>query len=256
MSTASGTDVNVTWLGHATTDVRIGATRIVTDPVLRDRVGHLRRHRGTTALAPGPIDAVVISHVHHDHLDLPSLRRLAPDTVVIVPRGAGRIVGSAVRGEVVEVDVEDVVELGPTRVTVVPAEHRRGRFLSRHRAPALGFVFQRSDRTVYFPGDTDLHPVMSDLPAPDVALLPIWGWGRTIGPGHLDPNRAAEAAVQLRARSVLPVHWGTFAPVGLRRGAPGWIDRPAPEFVRAMARDAPGTRLHLVPPGPDPITIV
>lgn len=247
--------LDVVWLGHATADVRLGRTRILTDPVLRDRLAHLRRHAHDPALRPGPVDAVVISHLHHDHLDLPSLRLLPADTPLIVPRGAGRLVARSAPGDVIEVVPGDTVVVGDTEVTAVPADHHPGRFLSRAKAQPLGFVFGTNDHTVYFPGDTDLHPVMADLPAPDVALLPIWGWGRSLGSHHLDPERAARAATMLRARSVLPVHWGTFAPVRARRGVPAWFNRPAARFRTEMERHAPDTELHLVAPGPDAVRL-
>ena len=190
--------IEATWLGHSTVDIRLGGTRLVTDPILRDRVGHLRRHDGTSSLDAAdsdraPIDAVLISHLHHDHLDLPSLRRLPAGTTVVVPRGGGRVVAGHAPGEVVEMSVEEQLEVGDVRITAVPADHRPGRFLSRAKAEPLGFVAEHDDGVVYFPGDTDLHPAMADLPPPDVALLPIWGWGPTLGSGHLDPERAARA---------------------------------------------------------------
>jgi L-ascorbate metabolism protein UlaG (beta-lactamase superfamily) len=245
----------VIWLGHASVDIRMGGTRLVTDPILRNRVAHLQRHGGTAAVDGGMMNAVLISHLHHDHLDLPSIKLLATGTPLILPRGAARLVATAAPGEIIEMSPGDEVMIDGVRITAVPAEHHSGRLLSRVKGAPLGFVMERADRVVYFPGDTDLHPVMADLPAPDVALLPIWGWGRTIGTGHLDPGRAAQAAAMLRARSVLPVHWGTFAPVGLRRSAPGWIGRPGEAFTEAMARHAPETLLHLVRPGPAPVAI-
>ena len=250
--------IEITWLGHATVDVRLGGARLVTDPILRDRVAHLRRHDGTSQLDSDPdatpIDAVLISHLHHDHLDLASLRQLPAGTALVVPRGGAKVVGRHAPGEVVEMSVDDELTVGDVRVTAVPADHHRGRVLSRAKATPLGFVMEHADGVVYFPGDTDLHPAMSDLPAPDVALLPIWGWGPTIGSGHLDPERAAEAAATLRARAVLPVHWGTFAPIRPRPGRPGWLDRPAGTFTDAMARHAPDSHLALVRPGPDAVT--
>jgi L-ascorbate metabolism protein UlaG (beta-lactamase superfamily) len=253
--------IEITWLGHATVDVRLGSTRLVTDPILRDRVAHLRRHDGTARLdrddddqTPTPVDAVLISHLHHDHLDLASLRRLPAGTALVVPRGGARVVAGHAPGDVVELSVDDELTVGDVRITAVPAEHHSGRFLSRARAAPLGFVMEHADGVVYFPGDSDLHPAMADLPAPDVALLPIWGWGPTLGSGHLDPERAAQAAAILRARAVLPVHWGTFAPILPLPGRPGWLDRPAGAFTDAMARHAPDARLDLVRPGPDPIT--
>jgi L-ascorbate metabolism protein UlaG (beta-lactamase superfamily) len=243
--------LDIVWLGHASTEVRLGGTRLLTDPVLRDRVGHLRRHRRSSAIEPGPVGAVLISHLHHDHLDLPSLRALPAGTPLIVPRGAARLVAASAPGEVMEMVAGDSVVVDGVTVTAVPAEHHPGRFLSRAKGAPLGYLMERAGRVVYFPGDTDLHPVMSDLPVPDVALLPIWGWGRTLGSAHLDPERAAHAATLLRARTVLPVHWGTFAPLRIRRGAPAWLERPAGGFEIAMARHAPESRLRLVRPGPD-----
>lgn len=246
--------LEVRWLGHSTTVVDLGGTRVLTDPVLRDRVGHLRRRAGSGDIGSS-VDIVTVSHLHHDHLDLPSLRRLPTEAPVIVPRGAGRLVASAAAGEVVEVVAGDTVTVGAVTITAVPADHHPGRFLSRTRAEPLGYLVSGPGATAYFPGDTDLHPVMSDLPAPDVALLPIWGWGPTLGSHHLDPDRAARAAELLRARSVLPVHWGTFAPLGLGRRPDGWFDRPAQWFADEMRRRMPEVDLHLVAPGADPVVI-
>ena len=71
---------------------------------------------------------------------------------------------------------------------------------------------------VYFPGDTDLFPEMGSLAPVDAALLPIWGWGPTLGPGHLDPDGAVRATQLIEPRLVIPIHWGTYAPAG---SAPG-----------------------------------
>lgn len=241
--------LDVVWLGHASTDIRIGGARFVTDPVLRDKVAHLRRHEGTSTLDVGPIDAVLISHLHHDHLDLPSLRQLPRGTPLIVPRGAARLVSRRAPGEIHEMRPGDEVTVSGVRITAIPADHQPGRTGRRIVGEPLGYLLESGSHTVYFPGDTDLHPIMADLPAPDIALLPIWGWGRTMGPGHLDPERAAQAAAVLRAGQVVPVHWGTFAPIRLGAGAPPWLRRPADEFTLAMRRHAPDVELRLVVPG-------
>jgi L-ascorbate metabolism protein UlaG (beta-lactamase superfamily) len=240
--------ISVTWLGHSTADMSIGGVRFLTDPVLGDRVAHLRRRSLRPVLAPGPIDAVLISHLHHDHLDLASLRRLG-DGPVIVPRGAGRLVGRTGHNDVVEVSPGDVVDVGSARVHVVHADHRGGRTLSRAHGPPLGFVIESDGRRVYFPGDTDLFDDMQSFGPLDLALLPIWGWGPRLGPGHLTPQRAAEAAALLGATSVVPIHWGTFSPITLARGRPQWIDQPAADFAAALPAAAPESRLVLLQPG-------
>jgi L-ascorbate metabolism protein UlaG (beta-lactamase superfamily) len=103
---------------------------------------------------------------------------------------------------------------------------------------------------VYFPGDTDLFPEMAELAGVlDLALLPVWGWGPTIGPGHMDPERAAQAAAILRPRLAVPIHWGTFYPAGLRRVVPNPFETPGLAFAEAAARHAPGVEVRILAPG-------
>ncbi len=153
--------------------------------------------------------------------------------------------------EVVEVAPGDVVNVGDARILVVHADHSGRRTLSRAHGPALGFVIEVSGRRIYFPGDTDLFDDMQSFGPLDLALLPIWGWGPNLGPGHLTPRRAAEAAAVLGAASVLPIHWGTFSPIGtsMGRGRPDWLDRPAVEFAADLPAAAPESKLVLLKPG-------
>jgi L-ascorbate metabolism protein UlaG (beta-lactamase superfamily) len=102
---------------------------------------------------------------------------------------------------------------------------------------------------VYFAGDTDLFPGMAELGPVDVALLPIWGWGLSVGEGHLNPERAARALEMIRPGMAVPIHWGTFYPVGLRLLWPEPLTEPAREFARLAARLAPGTEVRVLEPG-------
>lgn len=240
---------SVTWVGHATAVVDMGGVRVLTDPVLRRRVAHLRRR-----VAPVPVtdvDLVVVSHAHMDHLHVPSLRSVAPDVPVVAPRGTRRLIERSGHRRVVEVVAGDRVEVAGVVVDVTPAVHPAGRGPhSRIDADPVGYVVSAGGVRVYFAGDTDLFDEMGGLGPLDLALLPIWGWGRTIGVGHLDPERAVEAAVRVRPRLVVPIHWGTLSPEDLRRGPPGWLTTPGDEFRRAVARrdDAPPTEV-LAPGG-------
>jgi L-ascorbate metabolism protein UlaG (beta-lactamase superfamily) len=137
--------MRITWWGHATITLDYAGTRLLTDPVLTGRIGHLRRRRGTV---PGPVaaeaDAVLISHLHADHLHMTSLPLVAPQAQIVLPRGAARLVakecGSGVGDRCVEVEPGSHVQVGDLTITAVPANHdgRRGPWTSA-RGPALGF---------------------------------------------------------------------------------------------------------------------
>ena len=234
------------WLGHATVVLEIGGATLLTDPVLRNRIAHLRRHAEPAVPPPG-LDAVLISHMHHDHLDLPSLRALDPSARLIVPRGAGRAVRKLGR-EVEELSVGDEITVGAARVLAVEAAHdgRRGPWGSA--AETLGYVVEGGAR-VYFAGDTEVFPGMADLGRIDCALLPIWGWGFTLGPGHMDPDEAAEATALVAPAVAVPIHWGTFLPVTARARHKPLLVLPPQRYAERAAELAPETEVRILPPG-------
>jgi len=86
------------------------------------------------------------------------------------------------------------------------------------------------------------------VPGLDLALVPIWGWGPTIGPGHLDPRRAAEALALLGPRLAVPIHWGTLRPMFYTARA-GFLHEPLEAFLEAAAREAPGVEIRVLEPG-------
>jgi L-ascorbate metabolism protein UlaG (beta-lactamase superfamily) len=237
----------VTYVGHATTLVEIDGARALTDPVLRNRVAHLRRHASSPPdvgqLAP---DVVLVSHAHRDHLDFPSLRALPSSCPVVVPRGSGRVLRRRGLENVAEVDVGDILTFGSLTVSATPALHDGRRNPLGRNWGAVGFMIEGSARA-YFAGDTDLFPEMAELgDGLDLALLPVAGWGPRLGPGHLDPLGAARAAALMRPRLAVPIHWGTFAPPGTRTGD---SESKAREFARLTAELAPGVDVHVVAPG-------
>ena len=247
---AAARHARLTFLGHSTVLVEVDDLRILTDPVLRDGLGPVRRQ--VRAVLPelfADLDAVFISHGHHDHLDPPSMRQIPGKPTVIVPRGFGALAGKLGLGPVEEVDPGDQLAIDRVHLTVTEARHSGRRVPFGPEGPAIGCVIEGS-RTVYFPGDTDLFPGMEALAGTlDAALLPVWGWGPTIGPGHMDPERAAQAAAILRPRLAVPIHWGTFYPAGLRRVAPTPFEEPGNAFASAAARLAPAVEVRILAPG-------
>ncbi|MEV8564868.1 MBL fold metallo-hydrolase [Streptomyces sp. NPDC051322] len=240
--------VEVTWWGHATCTIEDSGLRVLTDPLFVRRLAHLRRRRG--AVPPqraADAQVVLVSHLHLDHLHLPSLARLAPGTRLIAPRGAtGAVPGLHRLGlPITEVAPGDEVRVADLRVRAVPAHHDGRRLpVGPQRAPALGYVVTGEART-YFAGDTGLFDTMADAVGQvDVALLPVGGWGPFLGHGHLDAQRAARALTLLRPRSAVPVHYGTYWPVGMDRVRPHEFHTPGDEFVRQAARLAPEVSVH------------
>ncbi len=237
----------VTFVGHATIAVDLDGTTLLTDPVLRGRLGPLRRHGPSVApAAVQDVDAVLISHLHRDHADLPSLRQLG-DVPLLVPTGGARFFKRRGFRSVSELAVGQSTEVGGTTVTAVDAVHD-GAGKGSRGAEAIGFLISGS-RRIYFAGDTDLFDGMSDLRGVDLALLPIWGWGPNLGPGHMDPERAARAAALIEPRTVVPIHWGTLYPRFLHHLRPEPLRAPPLELGRWMAKLAPQVELRVLSPG-------
>jgi L-ascorbate metabolism protein UlaG (beta-lactamase superfamily) len=240
--------IELAYLGHATSLVTLGGATVITDPVLRSRIGPLRRHgaRPPATLRP---DVVVISHQHRDHLDLASLRLLDPSIPVIAPRGTGAIVARGGAEHVVEVSRGDRIEVAGIAVKATEAIHDGRRDPWGDALDPVGYLFERGGQRVYFPGDTDIFDGMSELGALDLALVPVWGWGPTLGAGHLDPATAARTLKLLQPAVAVPIHWGTFYPPGLSLVKPGPLREPPLLFERLARSEAPQVDVRVLKPG-------
>ena len=190
--------------------------------MLRSRVGPLRRH----GAPPDPwltedVDAVLISHLHHDHADVPSLRRLSRTVPVLAAPGAGDFLDRLGFSDVRELPPGDSGDVGGVRVTATEADHPPSGRRFERASRAVGFELA-GQRRIYFAGDTDLFDGMEAIGGGelDLALLPIWGWGTNIGAGHLDPERAARAAALLSREAGGPDPLGHALPARLGAAAP------------------------------------
>ena len=249
--------MRVTWLGHSSVVLDLDGVRVLTDPLLRPHAGLLRR------LAPRPDpaswsrpDVVLLSHLHHDHAELRSLRMLpgaalmsAPENVAwlrrrrlpnTVPLGDGWTAVGPVAGTGVQ-------------VRQAPAEHRNRPMPHRPNA-ANGQLVRGPSGTVWIAGDTGLFPEMAAIPEMaggpiDVALVPVWGWGPRLSAGHLSPVTAARAAALSGARFAIPVHWGTLHPPFVTHFARSWLEHPGRRFAEAVAEQAPGCTAVVLAPG-------
>ena len=243
-------EARVTFVGHSTVLLEMDGRRILTDPFLRERFGPLRRHGHR--IPPdelGPIDLVLVSHAHLDHFDPASLRRLHGKPTIVVPRGVGSRLHDGGFERVREVEVGDELTVADVRLTVVRARHGTPLTPLIPRSKPVGYLVDGQVRT-YFAGDTGLFKEMADLEGRvDLALLPVWVWGPVVGPGHLDPKRAARAVELVRPSVAIPVHWATYYPAGLDRVSRRHLLRPGPAFAERVQRVAPATDARVLTPG-------
>jgi L-ascorbate metabolism protein UlaG (beta-lactamase superfamily) len=214
-----------TWLGHSTVLLELDGMRVLTDPVWSDRISPFgpaapRRFQPIPIplAALPPLDAIVISHDHFDHLDRPTVVALAAAqrAPFVTPLGVGMYLEAwGIPPErIVELDWWEHVTIRDVRLTATPAQHFSGRVGNRNRTLWSSFVIETARRRVFFSGDTALTPefaeVRARLGAFDLVMLEIGGFHTAWDHIHLGPANAL-AAVELLGRArFMPVHWGTF----------------------------------------------
>jgi L-ascorbate metabolism protein UlaG (beta-lactamase superfamily) len=243
---ADGAPVAV-WIGHATWALRLAGKLIVTDPIWSRSIGGAVRRLvapGVPLAAMPPVDVVLVSHDHRDHMDLPTLRRLPDAAQYVVPIGNAARLG---KPSVVELDWWDSHAIGDLTITLVPARHWSMRMpWNRNDTLWGGYVIRGPEGTAYHSGDTawgeHFAEIRARVGAIDWAMLPIGGYAPRwfMAPQHIDPVEAAQAWEALGARHLLAMHWGTFK----------LTDEPLtepPERARAewLRRGLPEDALHI-----------
>ncbi|HXN46606.1 MAG TPA: MBL fold metallo-hydrolase [Bryobacteraceae bacterium] len=221
-----GSELRVTLVNHSTVLLQLPGFNVLTDPIWSERASPLswigpRRHRkpGVSWEDLPLIDAVLISHNHYDHLDLPTLRRLAAlgNSTFIVPSGVGRLLRSEKIGPTHELDWGESVSLAGFDIHSVPAMHFSSRtMLDLNTTAWCGYVIERQNQCVYFAGDTafgsHFAQIREKFGPPRLALLPIgayeprWFMSRV----HMGPDEALRAHEILGAQTSVAIHHGTF----------------------------------------------
>jgi L-ascorbate metabolism protein UlaG (beta-lactamase superfamily) len=240
----------VTFVGHSTVLIEVDGARILTDPLLRLRVGALiRRSPLPPASVYRDLDAVVISHAHLDHLDVPSLRLIDKVTPVLAPRETKRLIKRLGFADVTEMEAGESRTVGGVRLTATPAVHGITRHPMAAPGNTLGYLVE-GRLTAYFAGDTGLFDEMAGLADHlDLALLPVGGWGPRLPEDHLNPLTAAKALRLLRPAVAVPIHWGTLYPPWLPPAFNAKFGRWPVAFERYAAHLAPGVEVRVLEPG-------
>ena len=242
--------LTVTWLGHATVVLDLAGRRLVSDPLLLPHNGPLRRQVASPQDSHWErVDAILLSHLHHDHAELGSLRLLAGAPVLASPGNRPWLTRRGLNPRA----FEEWTDVGDVQVRLVKAIHH-SRPMPHRPNDACGHLVRSPSTVVWVAGDTSLYDEMSSLPdlagvdRLDLAIVPIGGWGPRLSPGHMGPQEAAEACARTRARHALAYHWGTLsAPFTSRWGT--WFTRPLDRFATAAARVAPSCRVLRLRPG-------
>lgn len=248
--------LRVTWLGHSTLLLEIDGGRFLTDPIWSDRaspstlIGPLRFHPPPLPLdSLGELDAVLISHDHYDHLDMETIRRLAPLRVpFIVPLGVGAHLERWGIGadRITELDWWEEREVAGVRLVATPSQHFSGRTL-RGRDSTLwaSWSLVGPAHRVFFSGDTGLTPELAEIGSRlgpfDLSMFEIGAFNEAWSDIHLGPQGAISAYHLLGAKALLPIHWATFD-LGLH----AW-NEPA-EMVTTLAKET-DVRLYTPPIG-------
>lgn len=225
----------LTWLGHSACLVQMAGKNVLIDPVLCRSVGGYRRH-GAPGLLPDrlpPVDVILVSHSHYDHLDAWTLRRIPRSASVVVPLGLGDFFRKLGYRLVNELAWWDEIDLGKLAVRVVPARHWSRRTpWDTNTSLWCGFVLNGGGATVYHAGDTAQSPFFAQIrrtcPRIDAAFLPIGAYEPAwfMEYHHMNPEQALDAFVELGARRFVPIHWGAFQLTDEALRAPAeWLAR-------------------------------
>jgi L-ascorbate metabolism protein UlaG (beta-lactamase superfamily) len=230
-------EIGVTFIGHATVLIEIDGVTLLTDPVLSERLFVVKRlvSAGLPQGGLPDIDVVLVSHGHHDHLDVPTHRRLAnPRTIAVVAENLSDLVRHGY-DRVVELPWGTQFEHKGIKITALAVNHWGTRGLFPDRRGYTGFLIEGPSGRVFFPGDTAYTPLFREYGeryAIDVAILPIGAYSPTsFRRVHMNPEDAWRAFLDLRARHLVPIHWGTFI---LSYEPP---DEP-PRWIRKLAKEA------------------
>jgi len=195
-----------------------------------------------------PIDAILVSHPHYDHLDKWTLEQFSKDIPIVISKGNGELLSEWGLTNIYELNPWDTLKIKGVKITAVPAQHSGSRNSPWADSPkALGYIVQ-GEKTIYFVGDTGLFDGFKEIGNRfqiDVALLPIGAYRPRwfMKDHHLSPNDAINAMEMLEAKNMIPIHWGSF------KMAFDGVDEPKEELLKLIEKNNLNGKVHLLENG-------
>lgn len=221
-----GTGLRITWLGHSTQIIEIDGITVITDPIFGGRASPFTFGGPSPWYAPPiplselpPLDAVLISHDHYDHLQVETIEEMASwDTRFIAPLGVGAHLAywGVPEERITEVDWWDTLQIGDVEIVSVPARHASGRqIFDQNRTLWTGYALRGPKHRVLFSGDTGLFPGLTEIGDKlgpfDVTMFEVGAYDRAWPDWHLGPEQAVRAHRMTKGRLFMPVHWGMWS---------------------------------------------
>jgi L-ascorbate metabolism protein UlaG (beta-lactamase superfamily) len=250
-------ELGITFIGHSSFLIQIGARKLLVDPVFAERLIALRRLRrpGVRIKELPAIDIVLLSHAHMDHLNRPSLRRIVAHTtkmtgrapIAVVPWGVEDLVSDLGFARVVTLEWWQTKSISGLEITMTPCKHWGARFFKDTHRGFGGYVIRGGGHTLYHSGDTayfDGFAKIGERLKPEIALLPIGAYSPDSYRGvHTCPEEALQAFLDLGARRMIPMHYGTF------RLSQEPIEEPVERLMAAARRAGVAGSVRVLPEG-------
>lgn len=208
--------VAITWIGHASFLLQFTNLNVLIDPNFANWLFLLKRVKrsGLSLEHLPPIDLVLLTHAHFDHFHKPTLRRLPHPKIGVMPWGVGDLAQNLGFGRVVELEWWETICHRDWKVTLTPSKHWGARVLRDQRRGYGGFVLEHQGRRIYHAGDSAYFEGFKEIKKscrPEIALLPIGAYHpESFRNLHMGPDEAIKAFRDLRARWLIPMHYGTF----------------------------------------------
>lgn len=229
--------VKITFIGHSTLLIEGSCKALLTDPVFVPQLFHLKRS-GEMKWRPAdlpPLTAVLLSHTHLDHLNFESFSYIKTSTPIIVPEGSGALISRNLGNPVIELAKWADHEISGARIHAMPAIHGNRPFSIYWYKQALGYMIEMDSKTIFFSGDTAYGTHFRDIShsfSVDAALLTVGAYKPAFYMKyyHMNPREAVQAFLDLKAKVMIPIHWGAFR-LGLET-----LDEPI-EWLKKLASE-------------------